>query len=708
MNSAYYVSRAPSYDSIMNNILLHMLKSAGIAILFGVLLTVFILFIINKNDKSKKQGADGKPAVSGQDIKNILILISGSILIVLSAIVFLVTSWNTIPDVAKTFTLILLAGVFFGISSIAKNKFKLTLTSNTFYYIAILYIPIVLVSISIFKLFGEYLSCYGNGKYIYFAVSSLLLSIFYFVQVKKRGIALLLLSIIAQIAAVTSTILLFSNNFTGIVFGLLVYSLIINRLFTKDTFKIFKMKDYTALIHCIFYVIAFIAIIPMIYNITVNKCTVFDCLNAGIISLFFIVIKIGNTRLKECAEVGLIMLVTSLFSMQGARFTMYHKMLADSLLVFILNLFNYFSSKSQGLKIIYKILVYISTGFIALSLFGIFNILFYSKYIPTIVLIFTILFESVKKEVNMEYFILVLFLYSFGTLFYDLKDIVSYVATIILTLLSTYYIKKYKLNDWFLLIPALAIVPQTYFIKFAQFAEIPMHVFVSMFLITLTTYMSINKKESNKFTSLSAMYIILSILNLNLNAYLNLAIVLVWSVIHIFAFETKEDLFKAIAYIAGLVLYNKIISDIGINNITFVNLFGAFVCLFLVTRTILKKRTELYKVLEYLVTVLLYVIAFRSYTSLPDAIIFTSCTFIPIIIGYVFKLGPLFLISLMAIVINSVNLTLKFWQSIPWYVYMLVIGLALVSFAVVNEAESKKKDKQEKHIIKDAIKKLDL
>ena len=117
--------------------------------------------------------------------KNTAILITGAILIVLSAIVFLTSTWNVIPNILKTMVLVLLTFVFAGASKIAKTKLKLEKTASTFYYIAISYIPIVFISISIFKLFGEYLSIYGQGKYIYYAFSCLATALIYWCESKR-------------------------------------------------------------------------------------------------------------------------------------------------------------------------------------------------------------------------------------------------------------------------------------------------------------------------------------------------------------------------------------------------------------------------------------------------------------------------------------------------------------------------------------------
>ena len=60
--------------------------------------------------------------------KNNLILIVGSILIILSAIAFLTSTWNIVHNMIKTLVIILMLGVFFTISYVADKFFNLKKT----------------------------------------------------------------------------------------------------------------------------------------------------------------------------------------------------------------------------------------------------------------------------------------------------------------------------------------------------------------------------------------------------------------------------------------------------------------------------------------------------------------------------------------------------------------------------------------------------
>ena len=79
------------------------------------------------------------------EYKNNIILVTGSIFIILAAIIFLSSTWRIIPNIIKTLTLLTLIVVFEGASKIAKNIFKLEQTSKTFHYLSIAYIPICLL-----------------------------------------------------------------------------------------------------------------------------------------------------------------------------------------------------------------------------------------------------------------------------------------------------------------------------------------------------------------------------------------------------------------------------------------------------------------------------------------------------------------------------------------------------------------------------------
>ncbi len=182
---------------------------------------------INKESKIKDE----------KEQKNIVILVTGAICIVLSAIVFLMSTWNSIPNILKTVVLSLLTLVFFGGSYIAKEKFKLDKASQTFFYIAMAYIPICLISIAIFELFGTYLSIYGEGRYIYLMFASLFVAfIYYTTYINKNSKYLLYGSLLSQVFSIVAFSLIFSNDILIIGINLLLYNILLILITKKDIF----------------------------------------------------------------------------------------------------------------------------------------------------------------------------------------------------------------------------------------------------------------------------------------------------------------------------------------------------------------------------------------------------------------------------------------------------------------------------------------
>ena len=71
-----------------------------------------------------------------------------------------------------------------------------------------------------------------------------------------------------------------------------------------------------------------------------------------------------------------------------------------------------------------------------------------------------------------------------------------------------------------------------------------------------------------------------------------------------------------------------------------------------------------------------------------------------IIVSYMKKYGPIFFTSTIAVIVNVFLLTREFWFSVPWWIYMLLIGSTLIVFAVKNELNENKN----REVIKDKMK----
>lgn len=231
------------------------------------------------------------------EIKNSWVLITGAILIILSAIVFLTATWNITHSFIKTIVIILMFIVFEGVSKIAKEK-NLKQTSTTFHYIALAYIPIMFISIFFFGNLGEILRINKEIRSIYLTIASAVLTIIYYYDYKKdKSNIVASASIISSILAVICFTTIFSSELNYHIISLIIYTIIIGLLYLKDIF-IFNEKIHKTTIEILFFALLILAFRNNIVLIIDNKINIIN----AIIPILFIantyiyIYKINNNK----------------------------------------------------------------------------------------------------------------------------------------------------------------------------------------------------------------------------------------------------------------------------------------------------------------------------------------------------------------------------------------------------------------------------
>ena len=140
-------------------------------------------------EKEQQLNLNKEKSYTDKELKNNFILITGSVLIVLSAIIFLFSTWNSTNNIFKLVVILFMLMLFLFIGYASDKFLDLKRTSMAFYYIALAYIPIVLLSISRFGLLGDYYSLFGPGRYIYLTICSIVVYFIYYFVSKKRKIS---------------------------------------------------------------------------------------------------------------------------------------------------------------------------------------------------------------------------------------------------------------------------------------------------------------------------------------------------------------------------------------------------------------------------------------------------------------------------------------------------------------------------------------
>ena len=95
--------------------------------------------------------------------------------------------------------------------------------------------------------------------------------------------------------------------------------------------------------------------------------------------------------------------------------------------------------------------------------------------------------------------------------------------------------------------------------------------------------------------------------------------------------------------------------------------------------------------IEYVFWAIIYLYALTNYSDSVDGMMFCALVLVIIFYSYYKKNGATFLSGILAILLNAFMLTREFWFSIPWWIYLLVLGSSLIGFAIKNEASENKK-----------------
>ena len=786
-------------------------------------------FIENKNFNKKK-----KEKYTDKEIKNSLILVTGSILIVLAAIAFLTSTWNITHNIVKTGVILFMLVVFLAISYISDKYLKLKQTSRSFYYIALAYIPIILLSISMFSLFGNYLSLNGNGRYIYLFVSSILVSLIYYVDSKKQNNKVMFsFSVIFQLLSIIFFILIFINNRTIILSGLLIYSIIICVLYLKNN-VCFNKEIHFNLSGILFVIMTGLLLNNNLISIISNNVEIYDVIAIILlfINMYLVLVKIWNKNdiykflyplfivlifnnfsylfdnmmfrqsliLASFAVIYIYNLVKEnkiniithietlvIFSIFNTVW-MFGSNLLDSYILFgIMTVFNlvncvfdeeyrYYSSSVLSIGIIitaisitlkfdlssifigyiafllilvdmllkklslelrttfkwvgiiglilvtlinleitiwavllfiiffvsslingilnksnlYRIMGYVYSNIVLFSILELLNWNYFAFVIPFTTLVITFveyLIPSLRNNSSDNY--LIISYICSNIMLIDLLDIYGFVVILLLNIVLVYYINYYKKHRNYLCIPFLGMIPYIYLSGLLIFNSFNFMYFISIIALVIIT-LFIYIKQYNIYIVMFYLYNFFHIITLSENKYVTLLLLILGTMACYLIKNNKvKDIYKGILYILGLILYNTILMDLNINNITVLNIGIYIILTLLFTRTIFKKYSNNYKIWEYVLCIIINLIALSYYSSQFDGIMYVSFLTIMVIISYIYKFGPIFLIGLFFIVFNVLLLI----DSIPWWIYILIIGGILIGFAIYNEVKDNNKSK---------------
>ena len=295
-------------------------------------------------------------------------------------------------------------------------------------------------------------------------------------------------------------------------------------------------------------------------------------------------------------------------------------------------------------KTIGKVFAYILVNLFIVGLFDILNLFDYSQYILPISLLILFGLEYIDKK-NPKAGNVLIIIESFVTFIVLMgvdNMIIPYIISLLVFILFLY---KNKLNYTWLYLPVVT-VDFNFIANFDK--ENIVYIVMPIIMFGILTYFTYYSKKLNIG--------ILTLVHLGLLACIGLdkhipAIMFIL-ISGLLFYLFKKDKFKFLLYLSIFILYGIFIVDLGLDNLTLFDL-GSFVVFYVIcSRDIFIKHTNSYKAFEYIVLIILNLIAIGSFVDEADGMLFVGLLLILSILGYVKKWGPIFITSLVFILIN--------------------------------------------------------
>lgn len=261
------------------------------------------------------------------------------------------------------------------------------------------------------------------------------------------------------------------------------------------------------------------------------------------------------------------------------------------------------------------------------------------------------------------------------------NSISTFLICIILELLYIFALYNNNMSKNYILSSFLSVIP---FIYINPLFSINIHIFISLALIVISTLYSIYNKKII-YSYIPILYTVLQTVYLCDNTYLLSTLLLIISLVH-YQNDKEKVLYKFEISISSLLLYINVINsmELGLKSLIII---GYYIFAIYNLRKILTNYIKNNKTIEYIVLIFINFLSIINFTNEFDGLIYSIFILIIAIIAYNKKYGPTFLISLADIVINLFILTRVFWFSIPWWIYVLIFGIILITIAIINESK---------------------
>ena len=678
-------------------------KSKWWLILIGVIL-VFINFISgifvligydtvqsylkeNKNLIEKEEEID-------KDIKRIdLLLKLGIGMVVISGILFATTTWEVMNNLIKLILLLVLGTLFIGLSIFSEKKLKIEKTTYSYWLLGCAFYVFTWVAVCHFEYFGSLFSYSGSLSDLAYLTTYLIATTLLFITSKKFDIKRLLYFAYTGIYLIIYHFLNYiAIDFMIIMLIITIINLVCNLIIKKDSdshlLKVSRLVSYFIIYpilknyHAYTPIIVFATSITNIINLAVISTKTDDFIDnllIPIMSYIYVYVGVSNLGLDAYSN----LLFAGIFSLISIfiRFTKKDKKVyitTNQIIYTIGILIFYFSSIENDIELALVSVVYLITNIINsinIEKKEIRNIDYKLQPIQVTLLVFSIL-ELVSNR------------------FIDMSVITGFsIISIVYGLM--YAITKNKHKSIYKVLFIFSVILNLFINLGEENLVSGIIILISSIYLFISNYL--DKKEDKSVAVLTYIILLFSIYqtSLSIGNYLlpdysviiSSCITILVYIMLIIIFRKKNP-YEVITNIALVVpMYSLIegyVYDYDLNAV--LQNIVQFYVLYLIVRYLCKNNSSkgIVTLLGIIFIIIQVIFIEGAYTGIYVGIV----GIIVIILGYLDKVHKsLFNVGIIITVVNIIYQLQNLWETVPFWLYLLIVGLGLIIFVTYKETK---------------------
>lgn len=662
---------------------------AIISFILNLPAAVFIIIAVS-DVSSEKQINNNSPPISSESKRIDLLLKLGLGMILISGILFATTSWEIISNLVKVIFLIIMGLIFLGLSVFSEKKLKIESTTKAYFILGLAFFLLTWIGIGYFGVFSEWFSYTGSGNnLVYFITFIILALMLYLISIKFKEKEYLYLGHISIYLSIYHILSFIGLDLLQVTLVLSIISLVINLLpnikclepikATNNTIsylycaiiltQCFKSTELIVLLTCIINIISLL-------TICIKSKNAVDNIMSIVIS--YILILIGVLKLTLSFDKAFILFVViALFSL----LVKYNKISQEKTLIItsqvIYNIIStiiiiYLATYSP-LYLLLSSLIYIIINILnSLDLYKINDQVDY-RYQPIVIFI---MFMSLIHFININ------IIYT--------GELLAFALTTLTYVLIYHFSKTEKTKKYYFIFLIISII-FTYLLNF-NYLEI---ISAIALLLTGIYLFFTRKKEDTVPRIISYIFILLMIIQLvestglfGIASTMNNLIVLI--IFGILTLLVKDSKLKKVNYLAIIYPLYYLVNSFELErslNLIVNNIFHLYI-VFLIIKLIIKDKN----IRDIIGTIGISLVIIEV-IMITDLLIGLYIGIIGIILIFLTfnesSYKKMFYTGIIITIINIVIQLWEFWTQIPFWLYLLLVGIAIIAFVTYKETKKK-------------------